>query len=243
MVWRNADTDWDRWPVPDYLAENYRELHPCDAAVIEHHSAFYRGLAPGSVARSLEFGAGPNLYPLMLAAAASRGIEAVEVSAASVAYLTRQLRDGPDQSWQPFYRRCRELNPALPPTLTEALSRVRVVHADARLVESGGYDLGSMHFAAEGASEDYDEFVAFCRAFAGAVRPGGYLVAAFMENLPTYRLGDGSRWPGCPVDGDIVRKVFEPLTDELAVGRIDADPTLPAYGDTGMVLLRARRTA
>ncbi|MFD0431670.1 hypothetical protein ACFQ60_44200 [Streptomyces zhihengii] len=25
---RNGDADWDRWPVHDYLRENYRELHP-----------------------------------------------------------------------------------------------------------------------------------------------------------------------------------------------------------------------
>lgn len=39
---RNRDVDWDTWPVQAYLAENYRELHPCDAAVIRHHSGFYR---------------------------------------------------------------------------------------------------------------------------------------------------------------------------------------------------------
>ncbi|MDT7582150.1 MAG: hypothetical protein QOK35_3414, partial [Pseudonocardiales bacterium] len=58
--WRNADLDWDRWPVPTYLAENYRQLHASDDAVIAHHSAFYRDLAPGSVARSVEIGTGPN---------------------------------------------------------------------------------------------------------------------------------------------------------------------------------------
>lgn len=79
---RNDDVDWDSWPVQDYLAENYREIHPSDAAVIAHHSEVYRGIAPGSAARSVEFGAGPNLYPLLLAAAASRRIDAVEASAA-----------------------------------------------------------------------------------------------------------------------------------------------------------------
>ncbi|HSV64364.1 MAG TPA: hypothetical protein VLJ59_00460 [Mycobacteriales bacterium] len=240
MTWRNADADWDRWPVEVYLAENYREVHACDAAVIAHHSAFYRRLAPGSVARSLEFGAGPNLYPLMLATAASRRIDAVDRSAANVAYLRRQ-RHHPDESWQPFYARCRELNAGLPPTLLKALARVRVRRGDLRDVPAGGYQLASMHFVAESISDDLAEVAMFCRAFAGAVGPGGYLVAAFMENMARYTLGDGSQWPGCPVVGTEIHDILAPYTDELVIDRIDADPTLPAYGYTGMILLTARR--
>lgn len=237
---RNDDVDWDSWPVQDYLAENYRELHPSDAAVIAHHCAFYRPFTPGSLARSVEFGAGPNLYPLMLAAAASRRVDAVEAGAANVAYLTRQLRRGPDDSWQPFYALCRRLDPNLPQTLSEALARVHVVHGDVRAVPPGRYDLASMHFVAEGVTEDFEEFTEFCRRFAHSVVPGGRLVAAFMENMPTYRIGPASRWPGCPVDPGVVRKVFAPLTDRLAVTRIGVDPTLPDYGDSGMVLMTGR---
>ncbi len=60
-----------------------------------------------------------------------------------------------------------------------------------------------------------------------------------MENMPTYRIGPASRWPGCPVDGRTVTRVFTPLTRELNVTHIDADPTLPDCGDSGMVLLTA----
>ncbi|MGQ4387353.1 class I SAM-dependent methyltransferase [Streptomyces sp. SAS_270] len=235
----NDDVDWDSWPVADYLAENYRELHPCDAAVIAHHSAFYRRLAPDSIERSVEFGAGPNLYPLMLAAAASRRIDAVEAGAANVAYLQRQLNRAPEASWLPFYTHCRNLNPDLPTTLARALSRVLVVHQDVRALPSGGYGLASMHFVAEGVTEDFAEFTEFCRRFARSVVPGGHLVAAFMENMPTYRIGPASKWPGCPVNPDVITEVFTPLTQQLAVTRIDADPTLPDYGDSGMVLLTA----
>jgi hypothetical protein len=237
---RNADVDWDRWPVEDYLAENYRVLHPCDAAVIAHHAAFYRTLRPGSVAGAVEFGAGPNLYPLMLAAAVSRRVDAVEAGAANVAYLRRQLRRGPDAAWGPFHALCRRLLPAVPATPAGALAAVRVVHGDVRAVPGGSYGLGSMHFVAESVTEDRAEFEALCRVFAACVVPGGPLVAAFMENMPTYRIGRASRWPGCPVDADTVRAVFAPLTEELAVTRIDADPTLPDYGDSGMVLMTAR---
>jgi hypothetical protein len=239
MTTHNDDVDWDSWPVADYLAENYRDLHPSDAAVITHHSAFYRRLPPGSVDRSVEFGAGPNLYPLILAAAASCRIEAVEAGAGNVAYLERQLLCGPDASWLPFHALCRRLNPDLPATLAGALAHVNVVHADVRELEPAGYDLASMHFVAEGATEDYAEFTDFCRAFVRCVVPGGHLVAAFMENMPTYRIGPVSRWPGCPVDPESVTRVFSPMTRDLSVSHIDADPTLPDYGDSGMVLLSA----
>ncbi|MFJ3670901.1 class I SAM-dependent methyltransferase [Streptomyces sp. NPDC090106] len=239
---RNDDVDWDRWPIADYLAENYRDLHPSDAAVIAHHSAFYRRLGPGGIGRSVEFGAGPNLYPLILASAASRRIEAVEAGAGNVAYLERQIVCGPDASWLPFHALCRRLNPGVPATLAASLARVRVVHGDVRELEPGGYDLASMHFVAEGATEDREEFGAFCRAFARCVAPGGHLVAAFMENMPTYRIGPVSRWPGCPVDPAMVENVFAPLTRELTLSRIDSDPTLPDYGDSGMVLLTAVRS-
>ncbi|WP_405902110.1 class I SAM-dependent methyltransferase [Streptomyces sp. NBC_00656] len=235
----NDDVDWDTWPVQDYLAENYRELHPSDAAVIAHHSAFYRRLAPGSAARSAEFGAGPNLYPLMLAASASRHVDAIEASAAGVAYLNRQLNLGADPSWEPFYTLCRQLNPQLPPTLSQALSVVHVVHADARDLPPGTYDFASMNFVAEGITEDYDEFKQFCGRFVRCVRPGGRVVAAFMENMPTYRIGPASQWPGCPVNRRLVTEAFAPLTQRLAVTRIDSDSSLPDYGDSGMVLLEA----
>lgn len=240
---RNDDVDWDSWPVQDYLGENYRALHPSDASVIAHHSAFYRRFGRASAARSLEFGAGPNLYPLMLASAASRRIDAVEASAAGVAYLTRQLEQGPDASWLPFHALCRSLNPDVPPTLPEALAGVRVVHGDIRTLPPGTYDIASMNFVAEGVTEDFAEFTEFCHRFVRCVAPGGHLVAAFMENMPTYRIGRASRWPGCPVNPAVVTEVFAPLTDRLAVTRIDADPTLPDYGDSGMVLLTAARQA
>ncbi|CAM5236476.1 class I SAM-dependent methyltransferase [Streptomyces tanashiensis] len=67
----------------------------------------------------------------MLAGAASRRIDAVEPSAASVRYLREQLDHGIDDSWRPFYALCRSLDPALPAEYAEALRRVRVVRGTA----------------------------------------------------------------------------------------------------------------
>jgi len=238
---RNRDVDWDLWPVQTYLAENYRRPHPADLAVMAHHAEFYRRLPADSIGVSVEFGAGPNLYPLMLASAVSRRIQAFEPSAASVAYLGTQLGHGPDSSWDPFYAECRRLLPRLPPSAHDALSKVEILRGDAAAVTADTYDLASMHFVAESVTEHAGEFDRLCRTFAGSVRPGGYLVAAFMENMGRYQLGDGSSWPGYRVDAAGVAAVFAPHTTGLEVTRIDADESLPEYGYTGMVLMTARR--
>ncbi|MCX5231889.1 class I SAM-dependent methyltransferase [Streptomyces sp. NBC_00233] len=240
---RNQDADWDAWPVTDYLAENYRRLHPCDIGVIHHHAAVYRRIAPGSLARTLELGAGPNLYPLMLAGAASRRIDALEPSAANLGYLRRQLDRGPDASWQPFYALCRSLDPALPESGTEALRPVRVVPGTVDDLVPGTYDLASMNFVAESVTEDSAEFTLFCDVFVRAVRPGGRLLAAFMERMPSYRIGAGPVWPACPVDEAALRAVFAPRTTGLRISRVAKDLTLPEYGDTGILLLTAKRPA
>lgn len=238
---RNGDVDWDSWPIGTYLAENYRELHACDDAVIAHHSAVLRDIAANSMARAVEIGAGPNLYPLFLVSGAARRIDAVDRSAAGIGYLRAQIAHRPDASWYPYWRRCRELNPSLPASAEQALRKVRATRGDAFAGTGPGYDLAGMHFVAESVTEDPAEFAAFCRAFAGSVRPGGLLLAAFMENMGRYRLGDGSSWPGFPVDVAAVRRAFAPITTRLEVTRIDEDPGLPEYGYTGMVLLRATR--
>ena len=106
----------------------------------------------------MEIGSGPNLYPLFLASGAARRIDAVDRSAAGLGYLRRQLTEGPDPIWEPFWQRCRALNPALPDTVEEALARVHVRHGDAFALAGSDYDLASMHFVAESVTEDPDEF-------------------------------------------------------------------------------------
>jgi hypothetical protein len=51
-------------------------------------------------------------------------------------------------------------------------------------VPEGADDLASTNFVAESITEDVDEFSALCTTFIRSVRPGGFLVAAFMENMP-----------------------------------------------------------
>ena len=116
-----------------------------------------------------------------------------------------------------------------------------MVVGDACSLPVSWYGLGSMNFVAESVTEDPTEFGAICRAFVHAVRPGAPLVASFMENMGRYRIAGGPLWPGYPVTGEMIREVFAEVTVDLRVTRIDADPDLPEWGYTGMVLMSARR--
>jgi hypothetical protein len=83
-----------------------------------------------------------------------------------------------------------------------------------------------MHFVAESCTEDFNEFRDVCQSFALSVKPGGHLIAAFMENMGCYRIGDGPNWPAIPVDAALVREVFAPLVVDLStdhVGSIQPD--------------------
>ena len=83
--------------MPTALAANSRGRPASDDAGIAHHSAFYRDLAPESLGRTVEIGAGPNLYPLFLASGAARRIDAVDRSAAGLGYLREQVAAGRQQ--------------------------------------------------------------------------------------------------------------------------------------------------
>ena len=238
---RNGELPWDLFDTEAYLADNYAELHDLDRQIIQTLSRYYRTLPVAGLARTLDVGTGPNLYPLMLVSAASRRCEVVELSTSNVDYLTRCLRDGVEPAWEPFWRLCREGNDALPADLHQALARVLVSQGSAFDLPARRYDLVSMFFVAESVTGDRAEFETLCRRFAGAAVPGGHLVAAFMAGMPAYRLA-GEVFPALAVDEAALRAALVDVTDELIVSRLPPDPTLP-YTHDGVLLLTARARA
>jgi hypothetical protein len=235
---RNGDMAWNDFDTEGYVADNYATLHDFDRHIITALSPYYRSLAPRSLACSLDVGTGPNLYPLMLVAAASRRQEVLERGARNVAYLRRACREGADPAWAPFWRLCRQLNPALPTELDEVLRGLVVHQGDAFHLPSGRYGLVSMFFMAESVTGDRDEFEQLCHRFALAAAAGGHLVAAFMAGMPEYELG-GQTLPSFAVDRHTLEAVMRPVTRQLRVWQLPADPTL-SYRHDGVLLLTAR---
>ena len=234
----NGDVAWDDFDTAGYVADNYATLHDLDVRIITDLSPYYRSLPPGSLRSSLDIGTGPNLYPLMLLAAASRRLESLERSAANVAYLRRMCREGPDPSWTPFWQLCRQLDPALPADLDEVLSGLTIRQGDALEAPLGQHDLVSMFFVAESVTGDREEFEQLSRRFAAAAAPGGHLVAAFMAGMPQYELG-GVTLPSFCLDRQTLETVMRPVTRQLRIWQLPADRTLP-YEHDGVLLLTAR---
>jgi hypothetical protein len=234
----NRDVAWNRFDTAGYLAANYGTLHDFDRRIITALSRYYRALAPGSLGRSLDVGTGPNLYPLMLAAAASRQLEVLEFSASNVAYLEQARRSGADPSWTPFWQLCRRLDPALPADLDQVLRGVTVHHGNAFDLPVRRYDLVSMFFMAESVTGDRAEFEELSARFATAATPGGHLVAAYMAGMPQYELG-GVTLPSFPLDRHTLEAVMRPVTRQLRIWELPPDPTLP-YEHDGVLLLTAR---
>ena len=238
---RNGDVDWDSFDTATYIADNYAELHSADREIISRLSGFYRELPPGSVQRSLELGAGPNLYPLMLAGCVSRHIEVVERSAANVTHLRNVFsQDPPPEHWQPFWRLSRELNPALPQDLRSVLDRVVCRQGNAFDLEPGLYGLGSMFFVAESVTSDENEFRTMCCRFVESVRPGGYVVAAFMAGMSEYGVAE-EVLPSYPLSEDRLADVFGAYTERLQIRKIPPDASLP-YQYDGMLLMTGHRS-
>jgi hypothetical protein len=233
----NGDVAWDDFDTAGYVADNYATLHDLDRRIITDLSPYYRSLPPRSLRSSLDIGTGPNVYPLMLVAAASRRLKALERSASNVAYLRRTCREGADPSWTPFWRLCRQLDPALPADLDEVLRGLTIDHGDALKVPLGQHDLVSMFFVAESVAGDRDEFEQLSRRFAAAAAPGGHLVAAYMAGMPHYELG-GETLPSFPLDRETLETVMRPVTRQLRIWQLPADRTLP-YEHEGVLLLTA----
>ena len=234
----NRDVAWDRFDTGGYVADNYATVHPLDRDIIAALSPHYAAIPAGSLASSLDVGTGPNLYPLMLAAAASRRLEALDCSTPNLRYLRRVCEEGAGPSWRRFWSLCRAHNPALPPDADEVLRRVTVRRGDAFALTPRRHDLVSMFFVAESVTGVAAEFEQLCRSFAGAAVPGGHLVAAFMAGMPSYELG-GECLPSYPVDESAVRAALHGHADDLRLRRLPPDATLP-YEHDGVLLLTAR---
>ncbi len=237
-VRHNRDVAWDSFDTGSYVADNYATLHDFDRRIISELSDYYRALPCGGLERSVDVGTGPNLYPLMLVAAASQHLEVLERSAANAAYLRRACLQGAGVNWTAFWQLCRQLNPALPADLDHVLRHVTVRSGDALELPVKRYDLVSMFFMAESVTGDRGEFEQFCHSFTRAAVPGGHLVAAFMAGMPEYELG-GQVLPSYALDKSTLEAVMDPVAQDLRVWQLPADPTLP-YRHEGVLLLTAR---
>jgi hypothetical protein len=229
---------WEKFDPEAYIKNNYSSIHEEDRLIIHHLAKFYSNLPQLELA--LEIGIGPNLYPVMAMLPLVEKVECLDFTPANIKYLRRQLKKL-DKNWYQFWRLFKSLNSKYNINLVDNLKQKMIVKkGDIYKLDEKRYSLSSMFFCAESVATNYAKFALACRKFANSVKPGGYMVAAFMENSRGYEVR-GIKFPAYPVDTQLINEIFTDLTGKLIIKRIPLAkrPLRPGY--TGMILLTASK--
>jgi hypothetical protein len=231
-------TLWDQFNPRIYIKENYAQIHEEDLLIIQHLARFCLSLP--KISHALEIGVGPNLYPVMAKLPFIDSLECVDFSSANVDYLAGQLVK-PSDNWDQFLQLFKSINPKYNLNLADTLKeKVTVRLGSIYDLEKAQFGLGSMFFCAESITDNYDEFTRACNRFIESVKTGGYLMASFMENSVSYKVGD-TKFPAYPVDTAVITKIFSPKTKNLIIYRIPRSdqPVGTNHSYTGMLFLTA----
>jgi len=229
-------TNWDQFDPQAYIEDNYSSIHIEDREIISKLVAFYLSFPPVNLA--LEVGVGPNLYPIMAMLPYVDKVDCVDFSNSNLSFLRKQLKRL-GENWYKFWELFKSLSQKYDIDLVENLERkVETKHGSIYELDENKYDLASMFFCAESITSEHDEFIRACTKFIKSVKPGGHLVAAFMENSQGYEI-KGINFPAYSVNTYLIKKIFQPITNNLLVTRIPLaeQPLRPGY--SGMIFLTA----
>ena len=191
-------------------------------------------LAPGSVERVGRDRDRAEPLPAVPGLGCRRHIDAVDAARPGVGYLARQLAGTRTRAGRPSGAACRALNPALPATADRrAGPGARRCRATPSRLAGADYDLASMHFVAESVTEDPRRVRRVLRGVRRDGPTGRPSRRGIHGEHGPLRAGRRVALAGLPVDGAAVARVFGPLTRELRVSRIDADPGCPTTATPG----------
>lgn len=242
----NASYDWSRFDVDSYLGHYYNEAHPDDDALCRLATeALMRAAPVGAQLDVIDVGTGPNLMPLLAAAPRAGRLTAWEYAPTNIAWLKEELQcDHSRWQWQHYWRLVRETVPngaELPENPLEALrGRVDARQGSIFDLPEAGWDAGTMFFCAESITQRQDEFERACRCFAGAVRPGGTLVGAFLNRSDHYAVAD-YEFPGARATRESVLAAFGDMIADVAIEMIGIVEEEIRIGYSGTILLTATR--
>jgi hypothetical protein len=222
----NADYRWSEFDSEAYFQHYYGEPHGDDDLVIRCAVDAMKRVSPG-ISTDLDVvdvGTGPNLIPFFCALPRARRLTAWEYSESNVAWLEAELkRDDMRPQWRHFWNVTRGAygqdwqlpeNPI--PLLREkaTVTRGSVFDLPART-----WDAATMFFCAESITERHDEFEAACAAYAGSVKPGGLLAAAFLVRSAGYVVADRP-FPVLHLSAEIIEEVFARHANQIKAERI-----------------------
>jgi len=239
----NEDFAWSRFDPEAYVAHYYADPHPDDDRVVRLTAEALAVCAGAREIETLDVGTGPNLFPLLAALPVAKRVTAWEYSEANVDWLRKELSGGVLRApWDHFW----DIARAAHGPRAEIAAPIPALHAKAEIVQGSIFDLparnwdgATMFFCAESITERQDEFEGACAAFAGAVRPGGALAAAFLAGSRGYQVG-AEDFPAVSITPASLERAFAPLAHDLVLTLIGDRAEEIRSGYTGMIFLSAR---
>jgi hypothetical protein len=229
------DNVWDEFDPEAYIFDNYSTVFPHDLYSLALLTTLYK--QKQHIGKVLEIGCGPNLLPVLAAIPYADSIRIIDPGSQNIEYLYRQLFDI-DPVWKPAMTVIRAIDPSLSLNHFDfQLAYQQKISFDAGSVfdlPKNFFDVASMHYVAESITSDYAEFERACLSFKQSVKPGGMLIASFMENSTGYTV-NGVDFPACPITISDLKDVFKDC--DPVIERLSSDLTPMRSGYTGILFL------
>ncbi len=240
---KNQDFSWDNFDPEAYVAHYYADPHPDDDEVLRQTCAALAASAGDRAIDVIDVGTGPNLFPLFAALPVSGRQTVWEYAPSNIEWLRRELDRGELRApWAHFWDVARQTSARAGqidhPVRTLA-GRTEVVQGSIFDVPARQWDAATMFFCAESITQDQDEFVRACAAFAGAVRPGGVVAAAFLAGSRGYTVGEED-YPAVSVGPQELEAAFGGLLSDMKLSGIGNRDEEIRSGYTGMIFLTGR---
>lgn len=227
----NADFQWSAFDSEAYFQQYYGEPHPDDDRITRlATNALKHALPEGRDLEIVDVGTGPNLIPFLCALPRARRLTAWEFSRSNIDWLKAELQqDALRPQWSHFWEEVRgtyEADAALPDNPLPALrGKYDITQGSIFDLPRGAWDAATMFFCAESITARQDEFEAACAAFAGAVRRGGTLAAAFLVRSEVYVVADRP-FPVLKLSPEAIENAFRGLATNVRadlIGIVDRE--------------------
>jgi len=236
----NDDAPWELFSSVDYLAHNYMTVRDDDEQILALLKEYLLLHTPPEGSRVLDIGPGTNLYPSLAVLPWASSIDMVEWAPGNVSWLQSEVAQL-GSNWEEFWSRLSDIAPWAALDFRERLRDVAAVRRGSIFdLDTSAWDIGLMFFVAESISDEPAEFEMALLRFAEAIRPGGILLSAFMENSEGYPVGD-QHFPAVPVRDEHLLRVLEPICSSLEIHRIDIGEEALREGYSGMLVALAQR--
>ena len=237
----NGGYDWDAFDSEAYLDHYYREPHPDDVELARLTAEAIDAAPPiESALDVIDVGTGPNLFPWLCALPRAKSLTAWEYSRQNVEWLRAELAGGDVRPlWTYYWDVVRPPEGATSNPVAAIAAIARVEQASIFDLPAASWDVATMFFCAESITRSEDEFAKACAAYAQCVRPGGTLIAAFLDQSRGYVVAERP-FPALPVDAEAVGRAFAPFVSEIEIRPIGGTDAETHSGYTGSLFMVAR---